>query len=71
MYVYVPLSQRSPARLRAQAAAYREMAATARSPEAKNGLEKLVVRLARLADQREAAAAAPSPARGGSGHQAG
>lgn len=54
MRKHVPLSQRSPDEIRAQADSYQEMAATSRTPEAKHGLEALAVRLAALADQREA-----------------
>lgn len=52
MKKYVPLSRRSPDEIRAQAELYQEMAASARTPEAKLGLEKLVVRLLALAEQR-------------------
>jgi hypothetical protein len=52
---YVPLSQRSPDEIRAQAELYQEMAASARTPEAKRGLEKLMVRLIALAEQRRQA----------------
>lgn len=55
MTKYVPLSRRSPDEIRAQAKLYQEMAASARTPEAKLGLEKLVVRLIALADERLAA----------------
>jgi hypothetical protein len=53
MQKYVPLSQRSPDQIRAQAEMYQEMATTARTPEAKRGLETLAVRFAALAEQRE------------------
>jgi hypothetical protein len=55
MRKFVPLSQRSSDEIRAQAELYQEMAATARTPEAKRGLEALVVRFAALADQQAAA----------------
>jgi hypothetical protein len=55
MRKYIPLSQRSPEMIRAQAAMYPEMAATARTAEAKRGLEKLAVLMSGLADKREAA----------------
>jgi hypothetical protein len=54
MHTYVPLSQRSPDEIRDQGEIYQEMAATARTPEAKRGLEALAVRLAALAEQLEA-----------------
>ena len=54
MQKYVPLRQRSADQIRSQAELYAEMAATARTPEAKRGLEGLAVRFAMLADQREA-----------------
>jgi hypothetical protein len=59
MRKYVPLSQRSPDAIRAQAELYQEMATTARMPEAKHGLEKLVARLTALADRREATETRP------------
>ena len=46
MQRYVPLSQRSPDEIRTQAELYRKMATTARTPEAKRGLENLAVRFA-------------------------
>ena len=52
MRTYVPLNERSPAEIRAQAALYEEMAASARTPEVKLGLEKLARRFVALADQR-------------------
>jgi len=52
MTKYVPLSQRSPDEIRAQAELYQEMAANARTPEAKRGLENLVRRFVALAEQR-------------------
>jgi len=55
MHKYLPLSQRSSDEIRAQGETYQEMAATARTPEAKRGLESLAVRFAALADKREAA----------------
>jgi len=55
MTKYVPLSQRSPDEIRAQAELYQEMAASARTPEAKRGLETLVRRFVALAEQRLAA----------------
>jgi hypothetical protein len=54
MRQYVPLSQRSPEDIRTQGELYKAMAATARTPEAKRGLEALAVRFAAMADQREA-----------------
>jgi hypothetical protein len=54
MQRYVPLSQRSPDEIRTQAELYRKMATTARTPEAKRGLENLAVRFAALAEQRGA-----------------
>jgi hypothetical protein len=50
---YVPLSQRSADQIRSQGETYLAMAATARTPEAKRGLEALAVRFAALADQRD------------------
>jgi hypothetical protein len=55
MRKFVPLSQRSSGEIRAQAELYQEMATTARTPEAKRGLEALAVRFAALGDQRAAA----------------
>jgi hypothetical protein len=55
MEKYVPLSQRSPDEIRTQAELYREMAATARTPEAKRGLQTLAVRFATLAERRQVA----------------
>ena len=55
MTQYVPLSQRSADEIRAQAELYQQMAATARTPEAKRGLENLVLRLVALAERRLAA----------------
>jgi len=46
---YVPLSQRSSQEVWAQAETYSRMARTARTPEAKRGLEVLAERLAALA----------------------
>ena len=54
MRKYTPLRQRSADELRTQGELYREMAATARTPVAKSGLERLAARLTVLADQREA-----------------
>lgn len=54
MRKYTPLSNRSADEIRAQGELYLEMAATARTPEAKRGLEALAVRLAALAERREA-----------------
>jgi hypothetical protein len=54
MQQYVRLSQRPPATIRAQGETYRQMAATARTAEAKRSLEALAARLANLADQCEA-----------------
>jgi hypothetical protein len=59
MQKYVPLSQRSPEQIRTQAELYQEMAATARTPDAKRGLEALAARFAALADQRETAENGP------------
>ena len=59
MRPYVPLSQRSPAAIRHQSELYRAMAATARTAQAKRGLEVLAVRFAALADRREASEADP------------
>ncbi len=53
MRKHVPLSLRPPAELRGQAERYRQMAATARTPEAKRGLESLANRFTLLADRRE------------------
>ena len=50
---YIPLSRRSAAQLRAEAAQYRRMAATARMADTENSLLKLAVRFEVLADQRE------------------
>jgi hypothetical protein len=49
----VPLSERPIAELRAQAAEYRLMAATARQLETQGSLLKLADRMDALADQRE------------------
>jgi len=49
----VPLSERPIAELRAQAAEYRRMAATARHLETQGSLLKLADRMDALADQRE------------------
>lgn len=51
---YVPLSQRSSKEIRAQGEVYCRMARTARTPEAKSGLEALAVRFAALAARLEA-----------------
>jgi len=55
MRPYIPLSQRPVAQIRAQARQYQQMAATAREPVAKRGLETLAVKLTVLAQRREAA----------------
>jgi hypothetical protein len=52
MQKYTPLSQRPHHEILAQAEHYLEMAATARTPQAKRGLEALAVRLVALADRR-------------------
>jgi hypothetical protein len=63
MQKFVPLSQRSSDEIRNQAELYQEMATTARTPEARRGLEALVVRFAALADQLAAAESrSPRPA---------
>jgi hypothetical protein len=49
----IPLSERSPEALRAQAAEYRQMAATARTAVIVGGLMRLADRVEALADQRE------------------
>ena len=53
MQSWIPLSRRSTAEIRAQALDYRCMAATARTGEAARGLQKIALRLDRLADSRE------------------
>ena len=50
---YLPLSQRSVAQLRAQAAIFRCMATSARAAVVRNSLLRLAVRIDALADQRE------------------
>jgi hypothetical protein len=52
-YSWRPLSERSVAELRAKAAEYRQMAATARTMHAMEGLRKLADRFDALADKRE------------------
>jgi hypothetical protein len=54
MQKYMPLSQRPHHEILAQAELYLEMAATARTPQAKRGLETLAARLVALADRRAA-----------------
>src|SRR5690348_5576866 len=49
----IPLTERSPQALRAQAAEYRQMAATARTAVVVGGLMRLADRVEALADQRE------------------
>ena len=51
---HVPLSERSVAELRGQAAEYRRMAEAARQLATRSGLLKLAARLDALADEREA-----------------
>ena len=51
---HIPLSQRSALEIRQQAERYSEMASSARTAEAKQGLEMLAVRFAALAEQRQA-----------------
>ncbi len=62
---YVPLSQRSALELRNQAEEFRALAATARTLQAKQGLEMLAVRFANLADRREAQERRSRPLRSG------
>jgi hypothetical protein len=50
---YIPLSQRSIAMLRIEAAQYRRMAATARTASTQGSLLKLADRIDALADERE------------------
>jgi hypothetical protein len=57
----IPLGQRSASELRAQAAAYRRLAATARLIETAAGLLKLADRLTALAEQREGHGDGPHP----------
>ena len=51
---HIPLSQRSALEIRHQAERYSEMASSARTAEAKQGLEMLAARFAALAEQRQA-----------------
>lgn len=55
MQNYVPLSQRPRHEIMAQAELYQEMSTTARTPQAKRGLEALAARLFALADRGPAA----------------
>jgi len=59
--VYIPLSQRSAAQLRAQAEEYRRMAATARTEDTMSSLLKLATWFGELADGREAREGASRP----------
>ena len=52
-FMWRPLAGLSAAELRQRAEQYRQMAATARTPEALQGLSKLAERFDALADQRE------------------
>ena len=52
-FVWRPLSERSAAELRAQAADYRHMAETARTADVAIGLRKIADRFDAMADQRE------------------
>jgi hypothetical protein len=60
-FTWRPLSERSAADLRAQAAGYRRMAQTARTATALSGLQKIADRLDALADQREREDRAATP----------
>ncbi len=52
-FAWRPLAELSISQLRARAARYREMAATATTTEVMSGLSKIAERLDALADQRE------------------
>jgi hypothetical protein len=60
-FTWRPLSQRSAAELRGQAANYRRMSQTARTAPALSGLRKIADRLDTLADQRESEEDAEKP----------